>query len=132
MLKYGTEKFLPHYMNSVLVKARDAFKVSDGNIIRETFVKTKIPPLTPPEFTTNTQACAASIKLSSGYKAEEINNISRHTVGPIEVKLTSTDDTIIVLWWKGAQQSSRNIITLATAYDAARKQTVLPIQEMKK
>ena len=45
MLKYGTEKFLPHHMNYVLVEAWNAFKVSDGNIIRDIFVKTKLPPL---------------------------------------------------------------------------------------
>ena len=33
MLKYWTTKLLPHYMNSILVEAWDAFKVSaiDGN-----------------------------------------------------------------------------------------------------
>ena len=39
MLKYGTTKFSPHYMNSVLVEAWDAFKVSARNITREIFLK---------------------------------------------------------------------------------------------
>ena len=39
MLKYVTTKHLPHHMNSVLVEARNAFKVSTGNIIRERFLK---------------------------------------------------------------------------------------------
>ena len=44
MLKYGTKKCLPCHMNSILLEAWDAFRVSAGNIIREIFVKTKLPP----------------------------------------------------------------------------------------
>ena len=70
MMKYGTTKRLPHHMNSILVQARDAFKVYSGNIIRDRFVKTNLPTLSTTNLTTNTQACAASTQLSSGYKAE--------------------------------------------------------------
>ena len=70
MLKYGTKTFSPHHMNSVLVESWDAFKMSAGNIIRDSFAKTKLPPLRPNNLTTNTQACAASIQVSSGSKAE--------------------------------------------------------------
>ena len=44
MLNFGTKKFLPHRMNSLLVESWDAFKVSAGNTIRYIFVKTNIPP----------------------------------------------------------------------------------------
>ena len=44
MLKYGTIKFSPHHMNSILVEAWDSFKISSGNIIRDSFAKTKLPP----------------------------------------------------------------------------------------
>ena len=44
MLNYGTKKFLPHQMNSILVEAWDKFKVSTGNLIRERFVKKARPP----------------------------------------------------------------------------------------
>ena len=44
MLNYGTTKFSPHHMKSVLVEAWDAFKMSAGNKIRESFAKTKLPP----------------------------------------------------------------------------------------
>ena len=37
MLKYGTIRFQPHHMNSVLVEAWYAFKVSSGNIIVDSF-----------------------------------------------------------------------------------------------
>ena len=66
MLKYGTTKFLPHHMNSVLVEAWEAFKVSDGNIIMDRFVKKNLPPLSPTNLTTNTQACDTFIQVSSG------------------------------------------------------------------
>ena len=70
LLKYGTTKFSPCHMNSVLVEEWDSLKVSDGNIVRDRFSKIVILTLRPPVLTTNTQACAASIQLSSGAKAE--------------------------------------------------------------
>ena len=47
MLNYGKTKFLHHHMNSVLIGSWDTFKVSYGNIIREIFEKTNLPPLSP-------------------------------------------------------------------------------------
>ena len=75
MLEYGTTQFLSHQNNSALVEAWDTFNVSAEKIIRERFCKTKLPPLILTNLITNTQACAASIQLSFGSKAEEINNI---------------------------------------------------------
>ena len=49
-------KTLPHHMNSILVEALDAFKVSSGIIIRESFKKTEILALNPNNFSTRTQA----------------------------------------------------------------------------
>ena len=70
MMKYGTANFVPHHMDSILVQARYAFKVSAGNIIRYRFAKENLITLSPPNFTTNTQACVASIQASYGAKAE--------------------------------------------------------------
>ena len=68
MMKYGTRKFSLHRVNSILVEAWDAFKMSAGNIIRYRFEKKSYPPLIPPILTINTHACAASIQVSSGAK----------------------------------------------------------------
>ena len=122
----------PHHMNSILVEAWDALKMSAGNTIRDSFAKTMLLPLRPPKLTKNTQACAASIQVSYWAKAEEINNISLQTVSPIKLQVTSTDDPMVVLRVKGTQQSSRNMILRAAAYDAAIKLTVTPIEETKK
>ena len=70
ILKYGTTKFLPRHMNSILVESWDAFKVSAGNITSDKFVKIKLLPLKPPKLTTNTQLWAAAVQLSYGYNAE--------------------------------------------------------------
>ena len=72
-------------MNSILVEAWDAFNKSDVKVIRDSFAKTKLPPLRLPDLTTNTQACTASAQVPSGVKAEEINKILQPTVPPIEV-----------------------------------------------
>ena len=55
------------------------------------------PPLTPTDLTPNNQACATYIQVFYGLKAEEINNIPRHTVAPIELQVTRTNDPIVVL-----------------------------------
>ena len=47
-MKYGTEMFLLHQMNCVLVETWDAFTASAGNTIMDSFVNKKIPPLRPP------------------------------------------------------------------------------------
>ena len=70
--------------------------------------------------------------MSSGSKAEEINKISRCTVVSIEVQEIRTDDTMVFHRAKSCQQSSRNIVPRAAEYDAMRKRTVIPIQEIKK
>ena len=87
--------FLPRHMNSILVESRDAFRVSAGNTIRDRFFKKRYPPLIPTNLTTNTQELAAFVQVSSGPKAEEINEISRRTVAPIEVQETRTDDPMV-------------------------------------
>ena len=83
MLKYGATKRLSRHMNSILVEAWDAFKLFSGNIIGYIFVKTKLPPLSPPKFTTNTQACVASVQVFSGAKYQYINEIAHLTIAPI-------------------------------------------------
>ena len=105
--------------------------MSAGNIISNSFVKTKLSPLRP-HSTTSTGVCAASLQVSSGDKNDEINKISCCTFAPIEVQVTSTDDPMVVLYSKGRQKLSRNIVLQAAAYDAVRKGTVIPIQEMNK
>ena len=62
-------------MNSIFVEALYAFKVSYGNIIRDRFVKTKLPPLSFTELTTNTQAYSASVQVPFGSNYEEVNEI---------------------------------------------------------
>ena len=70
MLKYGEKIILPHHMNSILVEAWDAFKVSTRKLVRDRFVKTKLDPLSIPDFTTQTQAYVASVQLFYGAKDE--------------------------------------------------------------
>ena len=57
-----------------------------------------------------------------------MNNISRHTVGPIEIQVTMTGDPMVFLRQKVTKYLPRNILLNAAAYDAIRKPTVLPIQ----
>ena len=73
IMKYGTTKMLPHHMKSILVVAWDAFNMSAGKFIRDSFEKTKLHPLSPPNLTMNTQTCSASEQVPYVSKADEIN-----------------------------------------------------------
>ena len=84
MLKYGTMRFQPHLMKYVLVEAWYAFKVSSGNIIVDSFAKTRLLPLIPPNMITNTQAIVASVQTSS----KGINWIEEDTFSPIQLEVT--------------------------------------------
>ena len=129
MLKYGTTRFQPHHMNSVLVEAWDAFKVSSGNIIVDSFPKTRILPLIPPNMITNTHSMVASVQTSS----KGINCIAEDTVSPIQLQVTRTNEPMVIIRAKGStQQPSRNILLRAAAYDTVRNRTVLPLQDMKR
>ena len=95
-MKYGTTRFQPHHMNSVLVEAWDAFKVLSGNIIVDSFAKTHLPPLSPSNMITNTQAMVASVQTSS----KGINWITEDTVAPIQLQVTRTNDPMVIIWAK--------------------------------
>ena len=129
MVKYGTTKFQPHHMNDVLVEAWNAFKVASGNIIVDSFAKTHLPPLIPPNIITNTQAMVASVQTSS----KGINWIAEDTVAPIQLEVTRTNDPTVIIRAKGStQQPSRNILLRAAVYDTVHKRTVLPLQKIKR
>ena len=61
---------VPHHINSILVEAWYAFKVSAGNIIRDRFVKTKLLLFIPTDLTMNTQTLSASLQVYYGAKYE--------------------------------------------------------------
>ena len=87
-----------------------------------------LPPLNPNNLTTNTKEFYASIQVSSGAKAEEINNRSSQTFAPIKLKVTRTDDPMVFLQYQGMQKSPRKIILRDAAYYAVRKRTVIHIK----
>ena len=129
MLNYGTTRFQPHHMKSVLVEIWEAFKVSSGNIIRDRFSKTRLLSLSPPNMITNTQAFVASVQTSS----KVINHIAEYTLAPIKLLTARTNDPMVIIRENGGiQQPSRNILLRAAAYDTVQKRTVLPLQELKR
>ena len=114
MMKYGTTRFQPHHMNYVLVETWEAFKISSGNIIRDSFSKTHLLPLSPPNMITNTQACVASVQTSSKF----INQIAEDTLAPIKLQVTSTNEPMVIILAKGStKQPSRNILLWSAVYD---------------
>ena len=128
MLKYGTARFQPHHMNSVLIETWEAFMLSDGNIIMDSFAKCHLLPLSPPNMITNTQVCVSSIQTSS----KGTNQIAKDTLAPIKLLTTRTNNLMVIIPAKGSnQQPYRNILLREAAYETVQKRTVLPIQEMK-
>ena len=132
MLKYGTEKFFTSRHELCLDGIMGYLQGISWKHHQINICENKYTPLIPPDLTINTQACAASIQVFSGSKAEEINEISHHTVATIEIQLTRTDDPMVVLQAKGSQKSSRKISLWATEYGNVSRISVIPIQETKK
>ena len=113
MLNYSIMRFQPQHMKSVLVEAWDAFKVSYGNIIVDSFAKTHLLPLSPPNMITNIQAMVASIQTSP----KCINYITEDTVSPIQFQVKRSNNHMVIIRAKGStQQPSRNILLWAAAY----------------
>ena len=125
MVKYGTTRFQPHHMNTVLFEAWNAFKVASGNIIVDSFAKTYLLPLSPPNIIINTQAMVASVQTSSNV----INWVAEDTVSPIQLEVTSTNDPMVIIRAKGStHQPSRKFLLWAAAYDTVQNRTILPLQ----
>ena len=96
MLKHGTMMFQPHHTNSVLVETWEAFTVSAGNIVRDSFTKTHLLPLSPPNIITNTQACVASIQTYS----KGINHIAEAHLH----LLSFLQQVPTTLWWSSERR----------------------------
>ena len=112
MLKYGTARFQPHHMKYALVETWEAFTVTSGNIIRYSFAKTHLLPISPPNMITNTQACVASVQTSSTF----IIQISEDTLAPIKLQVTRTKDPMVIIRENiSTQQPSRNVLLQAAA-----------------
>ena len=80
-------------MKSVLVETWEALKVSSGDIIRDSFAKTHLLPLSTPNMITNTQACVASVQTSS----KVINQIAEDTLSPIKLQVTRTNEPTLII-----------------------------------
>ena len=111
MLKYGTTRFQPHHMISVLVETWEAFKVSAGKIKGYSFAKTHIPPLSPPNIITNTQACVASVQTSS----KGFNHIAEDTLASIKLQVTRNNNPMVIIRVKGSTQQPLRSILLQAA-----------------
>ena len=107
MLKDGTERFQPHHMNSVLVETWEDFKVSSGNIIRGSFTKTRLPPLSPTKTIKNAQSCVDFIQKSS----KGINKIAEDTLATIKLLTSRTNYSMVIIRENcSTRQPSRNLI----------------------
>ena len=108
MLEYGTMRFKPHHMNSVLFDTGEAFPVSSGNIIRDIFAKFHLPSLSPPNMIKDTQTCVDSIQISS----KSINQVVEDIRAPIRLLTKSTNDPMVIIRAKGStRQLSRKIFS---------------------
>ena len=80
------QNILAYHANSILVEAWDTFKIFTRNIIRYSFIKTKLLPFNSDSFSTKTHSCVAFVQVFSVAKVEGINDISYCAGGPINVQ----------------------------------------------
>ena len=91
--------------------------------------ETKLLPLSPPDHDTNTQACLAATQTPSGTKSEEIEDIDRASMEPVEVKSIGTTYTMVVLRSEGLL--SRTLLIIVAASDTVQQRKILLIQQIK-
>ena len=72
------------------------------------FKKTKLLTLSPPDHDTNSQGFLAATQTPSGMKSEEIEDISRASMAPGEVKAIRMTEPMVILRVKGV--SSMNLL----------------------
>ena len=100
MLKYVTTRFQTHHMSSVLFETGEAFTVTAGNIIRDSFAKTHQIPLIPPNMIKNKQEYVSSIQKSS----KGINHIAEDTLAPAKFLTERTNNPMVIIQGKGSIQ----------------------------
>ena len=122
MLKYGITRFQSHHIKSVLVETREAFTVSAGNIIRDSFAKTHLHPLTPTNTITNTQACVFSVQISSN----GITQIAEYTLAPIQLEVTRTNNPMVIIQAKVSIQQPLRKSSLGSSVRQSEKANCPP------
>ena len=118
-------------MNYVLVDTWEAFKLSYATITYSNFKKTNLFPLYPLYIDTNHQACLAGTQQSNKEKSDEIGQIAKAGIAPIEMERVITTDPMVILRYKGRCKASSNLLIRADTYDTMRIRTVLPLHQIK-
>ena len=130
MRHHGTLKFTPVYMNSVLVATWEAFKLTSATITLNAFKKIHTPPSTHHTLTPTTMLVSLVLKLNRE-EGDEIGQILKASIAPIEMEEFRTTKPMVILREKGRCRSSSNLLIRAAAYDTVRTRTVLPIHQIK-
>ena len=108
-----------------------AFKIPSATINHNALKKTHILPLYPPGIGTNHRACLAYNQQSNREEDDEIGQIAKASIAPIEMEEFRTTKPMVILREKGRCRSSSNLLIRAAAYDTVRTRTVLPIHQIK-
>ena len=97
MRQHGTLKFTPAHTYSVLVATWGVFNLSYATISHNDFNKTHILILYPLDIDTNHQTCLASTQQSKREKSDEIGQVEKASIAPIDLEAVSKIDPIVIL-----------------------------------
>ena len=109
--KFGTTKYTPPHLNSVIVEAWMRFSQRAAPIVVRAFEKTNLFPLQPPKKNDDNSAagaCTAAMQCSQGKKSMELELFAQSAINakPYSVKHTSDPMTIL----RAKEDVSRNLL----------------------
>ena len=122
-------KFTVSHMNSALVETWHLLQQQSEYVVIDELKEMKLLYLDPPDHNTNAQGCLSALQTPLGMKSEEIENMSRASMGPGEVEAIRTTDPMVIL--RENEISSRDLPIRASAYDTVQQRKIIPIKEMK-
>ena len=117
-------------MNEVIVDTWWRVAVESGRTIVRSFEKTNLLPLRPPSDVEYAGfACVSSIQCGTGKKATELEIVKGEVLGSNALTEKRTSNEMVIL--KAKNDTSRNLLIRAAAYEVVNKTVVVPAQELK-
>ena len=127
-----TLNFIPLHINYVLVETWEYFWISSAAIAQKYFKNTHTHTLSWLDIVANRQSCLAGTQIPNRDKADEIGDIAKASIAPIDMEEFRTTDPMVILREKLRGRSPRNFLIGSVAYDTMRNRTVLTLHQIKK
>ena len=128
--QFVSTPFSPAHMNKVISATYARLSITSGQVIKDSFSKTRLVPLRPP--TTDEFAgfaAVASLQCGTGKKSKELATTLSETMAPVKIREATTSDEMVIM--RASKETTRNLLIRTVAFNAINKSVVVPAQEFK-